>query len=733
MAEAPSVAQVAQAVLVACAGTDPSQQREANQWLMGYAQSQAAWETALNMIACGQPTEVEFYMSNMLLSKVKNEWLRLPPEAKNQLTQAVFGKVQALASTPGAASVVITRLCLVMAASAALSGVDAAVTFMQQALSLGASGNATIAIGLLSAIAEEIESSERTSRQQMVGAVSAHLADILGLIEAGAAAGGRSLGDSLQCLQAWMKLDPRGAGGSLLSLNQLHTMRPGCLQVLLAALACQEDAAFEAAVETLIVMLQAGAAGEEAVAGTIMNTVLSHQATALDPNNTEEHARGLTRVGVALIEHSGASIAAGQGSSLALTQFMMNSAKHPERVVSEASMDYFLCLNTFPLQERHPEHQMPLFQQLLEVVMVKAAYPSDFTSWAECCDDDADSFNRYREQVLTDILDTVYSQLRLGYLQIVWSSLQAATTWQAAEAAIFAFRAVNLAVKSWIYNARASEQNPGIAADREQSSACLEGLFTRVTTEGEGGLLSSHPMVMNEVAKLLGNYAQWFGSAPSAPVHGALSTLLRGLRIPDVWTVASNAFRNICSRCERKLQDGGSLAGLIEASEQCLPPVGSVDAAVPGQEERSAVVQGLARIISGLTAADCSSAGLRLITPLTARIQHLTPVPAGTTPSPLQVPCCPPVALFCSNLSKGADNAGEQRDALALEMMLFGEAIRFFDKFSDGAGVQQPAMAMLEAAWPALDTVVKTPTWQEQGGVMEALCNVYMRSLSSTK
>ncbi|KAK3287463.1 hypothetical protein CYMTET_5029 [Cymbomonas tetramitiformis] len=201
--------------------------------------------------------------------------------------------------------------------------------------------------------------------------------------------------------------------------------------------------------------------------------------------------------------------------------------------------------------------------------------------------------------------------------------------------------------------------------------------------------------------------------------------------------------------------------------------------AVPGQEERSAVVQGLARIISGLTAADCSSAGLRLITPLTARIQHLTPVPAGTTPSPLQVPynpgcavvlpaagallspvsscvtsaagclarhppvalwypllqvpCCPPVALFCSNLSKGADNAGEQRDALALEMMLFGEAIRFFDKFSDGAGVQQPAMAMLEAAWPALDTVVKTPTWQEQGGVMEALCNVYMRSLSSTK
>lgn len=67
-----------------------------------------------------------------------------------------------------------------------------------------------------------------------------------------AAASGGSAGDALCGLKAWLKLDPRGAGGTLLSVGQLCTQHGVLFQTVLRALSWADDTAADTAVELLV-------------------------------------------------------------------------------------------------------------------------------------------------------------------------------------------------------------------------------------------------------------------------------------------------------------------------------------------------------------------------------------------------------------------------------------------------------------------------------------------------
>ena len=67
-----------------------------------------------------------------------------------------------------------------------------------------------------------------------------------------AAAGGGSAGDALGGLKAWLKLDPRGAGGTVLSAGQLCAQHGVLFQTVLHALSWADDAVADTAVELLV-------------------------------------------------------------------------------------------------------------------------------------------------------------------------------------------------------------------------------------------------------------------------------------------------------------------------------------------------------------------------------------------------------------------------------------------------------------------------------------------------
>lgn len=78
------------AALVAFFGQDPAQQHAANLWLNNFSPTSEAWGAALALIEPGSGATLEqaFFAANMLATKTRNEWGRLSPQQRAELTEA---------------------------------------------------------------------------------------------------------------------------------------------------------------------------------------------------------------------------------------------------------------------------------------------------------------------------------------------------------------------------------------------------------------------------------------------------------------------------------------------------------------------------------------------------------------------------------------------------------------------------------------------------------------------
>lgn len=158
-------------------------------------------------------------------------------------------------------------------------------------------------------------------------------------------------------------------------------------------------------------------------------------------------------------------------------------------------------------------------------------------------------------------------------LQAAWQLLQGAASWQAAEAALYLFSTVSLAVKTRVLaeanggdeNAVAGSAAAAAAEDRAQAHALLVALFQRICSpEGAASMLGAHPMLAGAACRLVEHYAAWFGRAgEEPPLQGGLQLLLRALAIPQVgvgwvlqpvapllhklWGAVAAASRPVCS------------------------------------------------------------------------------------------------------------------------------------------------------------------------------------------
>ncbi|GIL59546.1 hypothetical protein Vafri_14293, partial [Volvox africanus] len=148
-------------------------------------------------------------------------------------------------------------------------------------------------------------------------------------------------------------------------------------------------------------------------------------------------------------------------------------------------------------------------------------------------------------------------------------------------------------------------------------------------------------------------------------------------------------------------------------------------------EERSAVAEGLSRLASGLPAEAAADAGCGLIAPCVSRAQSVAAA-AAAAGGPLS-----PATLA----------------ALAAELGLMTAVVRFLEpppgphrmppscsssspSLQPGAAAAaegHPALRALQVAWPVLSAVAGEPQCQRDPGVVEALAELYKRSLMSTK
>ena len=66
-------------------GHDAAQRQAANDWLTSFATSSQAWD-CVQLLGPGVDAEVQFFSTNILLSKVRQGWHKLQPELQAQLS-----------------------------------------------------------------------------------------------------------------------------------------------------------------------------------------------------------------------------------------------------------------------------------------------------------------------------------------------------------------------------------------------------------------------------------------------------------------------------------------------------------------------------------------------------------------------------------------------------------------------------------------------------------------------
>lgn len=180
--------------------------------------------------------------------------------------------------------------------------------------------------------------------------------------------------------------------------------------------------------------------------------------------------------------------------------------------------------------------------------------------------------HRFRDQGLTELLETVYLMTGPQYLSSIQDIITSANSWQQVEGALFCLRAVAGRVR------RHSSSTPPIGcngqADRaQQEQQLLLGLFETVCSPNSRvASFLNNPYVCATAATLVGAYAAWFDNTINSPLEGALRLLLHALSFRDSWRAAAAAFRALTMRCATRLANVPVLQSLAAAATAAIAP-----------------------------------------------------------------------------------------------------------------------------------------------------------------
>ncbi|KAK9840741.1 hypothetical protein WJX81_001608 [Elliptochloris bilobata] len=670
------------AILALYNGSSSQEQRSAaSRWLNAYAATDGAWQGALELAAPGASSEVRFFAANLLLSKVRQGWGCLAPEARAHLAAAISERQAAAAEGSQAApELVLQRLCLALGAVAALDGPPAVNAIVSRGLAQ-ARVVPHAGLDLLAALAEEGDALGPSRRSAALTALAWRAPEVLSLAASLAPEPGekRREGALLRCVGAWLRLNPSGSGGGLLSPGELQRSQPGLLAALMGWLGVGGASAQAAAADALVTVLGPGRDGRVA-----------------------EGLRRIACVAAAIAERAPEVVSAAEPEGAELAGAMLRCVAELALDAADGALDFFAALAAVPLAERVPALREPMAQGLAHALLASIAFPQGFVRW-EDAEIDEDAFHRFREQAAAEALGSAYAVLRADYLDLCGAALQGAASWQAAEAALTALRLVAAEVQARVL--RPGRAGAVAAQDAARCGAFLATLFAHACGDG-GYALVGNAWLATAAARLAGDYAAWLGGPGADSLEGALRLTLAVAALPGAAGPAAAAFRALCVRGAARLQAPAVLAALTGVAQGVLSPHG---AAAAEEGAREAVVEGLSRVIASMPEAEsgaASAAALDLTRPPLQRLQQL--LAGGQPPS-----------------------AGELA-AAAAELRLLAAALRFLE-FACAGAARPPAVHVLEAAFPMLEAAAAAPAWIGDAAVVAAMCETYQRTLLAGK
>ena len=637
----------------------------------------------------------------------------------------------------------------------------------------GGAGGVRAGVYLLAGFAEEAKALDRARLCRVALATGESLSQVLALIDGvlrGTLAGGMNAEartEAAACLSAWLEL--RAAGRTSMSLSTFAESYASLLEAVLALLKENDGVLVSRACDALEHVLQnvpeCGQAECAALAAACDVLIAQQHRLAMCPDDV---ICGLCRVAQAIAEGAPevvvGSMEGSERIALGLAKFMLQCAALEDQPTSiaESAAEYFMLLNTVPMQERHAQLREPLFNEVLIVFLRRVQFSPEYDALENVDPDESESFRKFREQTMSDILGQTYGILRLHYLRVCGEQITSKASWQVTEAGMFALRCAANSIKMRFYSERlgagvggmkqrASTMDPAMEAEARETAAMLRQIFDYIIigemhADGQGArVLTSNEMSISHCTSLIGAYAFWFAKHPDAPIEGALVFCIRALLVGRAASQAALAFRAMCSKCADVLTASNDITpvdNLLSNSEKVLsqmmvaprngigtqqrdtstpssptsplsPTASSISSTSAGAlDDEKAVVEGLSRIISSIQSPEnAMKMARRLCHPLIHHLQQIV--------QQLQQLVAHQPGGSVTSLAIGTSNT----------LHLFASAVRFLDLRAVGG--KHPVMGMLEEVWPALQAIGASVEMRATACVVEGLCELLSYAMKS--
>lgn len=258
-----------------------------------------------------------------------------------------------------------------------------------------------------------------------------------------------------------------------------------------------------------------------------------------------------------------------------LIQLLLSLQAHPTHNISMPVLDVWLALQDIPTNERHPTLAAPLYQQLVEIILNRAAYSPIFVSWEEEYELELSEFDEMR-RLCTDVLVGAYYLLRSAYLETLANIVMEIDSqdWEVVEAAIFCISAVSreacARVKS-VKNAASSGRESPVSDDGEATGVGLISILPSICAGGADGIPRRHPLVLTGIVNFLGVYSSvWSASSPIQTTIEILSYLCASMSAQAASMAASKSIRLLLIASAGKLIQTDISSVLTQCMETAL-------------------------------------------------------------------------------------------------------------------------------------------------------------------
>eukprot|EP00897_Mesotaenium_endlicherianum_P007712 jgi/Mesen1/696/ME000109S_10921 len=663
---------------------DAEQRQLANAWLSSFCQEPRAWSVALYFVfpppgVAAASDDARFFALNIVLSKLRADWSELSVADAGEIFEAVLRQLPGVA----AGGLLRSRLCLVIAAAAAVTGADTCYELVEV---MTRDASYDVALEVLTALADETV--HRASA--LPWEVTECMQDCSGMV--------------LRLLKRHLvppsgaELAPEMISRSFtkqtgVTLSELHRDAPQVLKALLAALGTRHAASQEAAagvLAELVAEVDVLPGRSEAVRATIQGLLAARAVPGVDQGPL---VAVVTAVGTS---EAGLLARAGEDSLqvlqwlLALTGGAGAPPGQEDEGVSWAhaamACEAWPRLAAIPKQRRAAELQGPeLFTAVLQALFTSAAHPAD---GAEVDDDLEDDFARLREGAAMDALRACYRELGPAFIAALSEKLRGAATWQAAEVALFAAIAAGPEILQTTAGVTPGPMSPagGVDTDRQLADAqgasqfllgLLTGLPGAAAVVAKDVARAPHASLVATALQLVETCAL-FCARHLAALEAAMSYVIGALYVPSARGRAAAALQALCQGAAPHIAAARVLAPLMQSCEEAAAAVASAGCPL-ALSERTAIAQGLASVPT-------QAAGVALAADLAVVAAVVAVV--GDSSSPL--PDLP---------TSHAPAAASQ------------------------ASAEEILVPLLQGAWPALDQVAAR--WADNAPVVASLCAVW--------